>query len=352
MIHKKNLFYTHAPTQGIHSLEEREKMIKIARLQMAWDRAAASVFNTSLTTVIAFASLTVSDLPFMAAFGGFIALMIFNLFLMTIIGFPAVLAVFYEYLVFKQNKCCCCLNCCCAWSPCCPAPYGAFKSRPETDPVSGEVIINADGTKVQKPEYFVPLRFVNEEEEEAYNNSLDPSTMGESQAFVKFYKMLTHFEWVLAGGPAPTAADAKPAGETKKATAVKPAAGFTEPNAVEDDRASKEELEIPKEGTHNMADADADVEGGAGAGTVDADPTKGTKSGKSVRVRETQAAPLGADEIHYQDPDDLAIKKFYAIPCAIIVVFQLVAFVHMYWALQMGELLKRSCTCTVRCILK
>jgi hypothetical protein len=364
--------HAHFAEAGVESAEEREKMIKVARMQMAWDRTASSVLNTSLTTVIAFASLTVSDLPFMAALGGFIALMIFNLFLMTIFGFPAVLAVFYEYLIFKQNKCPCCLNCCCSWSPCCPAPYGAFKSRPEKGE-DGEWLIAPDGKKIQKPEYFVPLRFISEEEEEAYNNSLDPSTMGESLAFVKFYKMLTHFEFRMGGGDAPAAdaGDAKKgspqasaAGDNKAKEGDKAAATETpttsadeKPKAGADRESDDGAAAAQKEGAHTMENGDAPPQAtDAGAGGDDLNATgqsnpkkvtgddkrdsketpKGSASGEIKRVRETQAAPLGADEAHYENPDDLSIKKFYAIPCCIIIVFQIVAVVHMYFAMQMG----------------
>lgn len=81
----------------------RDRLHKI--LKESWKRSSGAIFNTSITTTIAFLSCSVSEVMPMRTCGWYAATCIVTVYIMTITFAPASLVIWHTY--FQDQRCCC-----------------------------------------------------------------------------------------------------------------------------------------------------------------------------------------------------------------------------------------------------
>jgi hypothetical protein len=96
------------------SRKQAETDLSIARMHLAYDRALHAVFNTTCTTSAAFFAVGLSDVPFLSALGNFAAICIITMYVMAMISYPPLHALYFREKgwYFGKNWCCCCF-----WRP-------------------------------------------------------------------------------------------------------------------------------------------------------------------------------------------------------------------------------------------
>jgi len=129
--------------------EEAMQELNIARMRLAYDRALHAVFNTTCTTSAAFFAVGLSDVPFLSALGNFAAICIVTMYVMAMISYPPLLALYYREnggFYWGKNWCCCCF-----WRPV------HFKNETEEEEYEKKLYGDMSADKRCESKFFVGL---------------------------------------------------------------------------------------------------------------------------------------------------------------------------------------------------
>jgi hypothetical protein len=298
--------------------KDLEVQLMLARIRLAYDRALAAIFNTSLTTSVAFISVGMSDVPFLSGMGYFAADCIMTMYVMAMISYPPLLMLHFRNgngnnadaaasrnswldcskgYYWRRNWCCCC---------------------------------------------FWRMPFENEEQEaqheaNKFGAEVPVERRGESTFFLSVYALMTRFFTVI-GGDKDTATTATPA-----------KAGGTKSNSNEADAckvSSKDASGKPLDRPSNVSNADSDASAvermskylehiEKSEAKIAASPRPSTMSASGIV--KPKGVPTVANTDVENDDDDVSKVKLYYVPIVLVVVLQSLAFFGAYQYSLMGS---------------